>query len=177
MFPTWVGGGDPGLTCPPIRRWVGLFVGGDKGQPRASVSLIRKGWVPFRRGKGVDPHSPPPPAHLLPPHLLPQLRVSFSASPPRASVSLHGRDDPNPRTDPSWGPKPAASSFPSLSGVTLNGPRLSGALSGVPHPTHRAVPQFPPGAAWQPSTRPTLPYGAFHPIIPTETPPVLGMVF
>lgn len=120
LFPTWVGGwggGDPGLTCPPIRRWVGLFVGGGKGQPRASVSLIRKGWVPFRRGKGVDPHSPPsPPPSPLPPSPPPpspppaQGLIFCFPTPCLSFPSRKGR--PQPRDGPLLGTQTSSFQFP-----------------------------------------------------------------
>lgn len=86
-------------------------------QPRASVSLIRKGWVPFRRGKGVDPHSPPsPPPSPLPPSPPPpspppaQGLIFCFPTPCLSFPSRKGR--PQPRDGPLLGTQTSSFQFP-----------------------------------------------------------------
>ena len=138
-FSIWVlggvGGGGAASLVAPMRSRVGAFCRG-RQRLRASVSLLRKSWGPFRMGGRGQILTPPP--------LLPAQGLISCPPPPCLSFPSQNKRPPTPAQILPGVPNQQLPAPPTLSGVTLKWGSGGGGAEVSPHPTHSAVPRFPP---------------------------------
>ena len=100
-----VGGGGAASLVAPMRSRVGAFCRG-RQRLRASVSLLRKSWGPFRMGGRGQILTPPP--------LLPAQGLILCPPPPHVSVFPHRTNDPQPQHEFCLGSQTSSFQLPPL---------------------------------------------------------------